>query len=89
MANPFELLSQIQEFKDQSDELLRSTDPGWFMRAAAARALQMCLEVALDAGPPESFASSLGVDDAQARVLYSRVLRAAITRQRELITNGR
>jgi hypothetical protein len=85
MANPFEVLSQIQAFKEQSEELLRTTDPRWFMRAAAGRALEMGLQLVLDAGPPTGFAASLGIDEAQARVLYTRVLTAAIARQRELV----
>ena len=100
MANPFEMLAQLQQFRDESSAMLETTDPSWFMRAAAAKLLDWILQTVLDAGPPASFVKqswilrawfpeSLSLDEAQARVLYTRVLRAAILRQRELVLHGR
>jgi hypothetical protein len=89
MANPFELLEQFRAFKEQAAELLATTDSGWFSRAAAAKMLEFVLNTALEAGPPAQFGADLGVDDQQARVLYARVLRSAILRQREMVTHGR
>lgn len=89
MANPFEMLGQMQLLKDRASELLSQTDSGWFIRAGTAMMLQSVLQIALDAGPPHDFAEQLGVDDAQARVIYDRVLRAALLRQRQAVFNGR
>jgi hypothetical protein len=89
MANPFEVLAQFQLFREQSEAMLETTDPSWFMRAAVAKLLDWILQTVLEAGPPASFAESLSLDEAQARVLYTRVLRAAMLRQRELVLHGR
>jgi len=89
VANPLEFIAQVQASKDAADALLSSTDPAWFVRAAAAKLHEWVLQVALEAGPPDDFARELGVDEAQGRVLYGRVLRAALFRSRELVTNVR
>ena len=89
MPSPFEFIAQVQASKDAADALLMQTDPTWFVRAAAAKLHEFVLQTALEAGPPPDFARELGVDDAQGRVIYARVLRAALLRSRELVANGR
>lgn len=83
--NPFRLIAELS-----GDAAIANSDPAWLIRAITTKALEAALAIALEAGPPEGFAAELGLDERSARVLYSRVLRAALLRQKrrtEMLTN--